>query len=82
MLSLQEQVLQKIRHDFWDSVQMDFKDEKWDGKHFYVDITSEKFIGKSRIEQSKLVYTSLDEFMKTGGIHALRMKCRVPSDKN
>ena len=81
-MDLETQVLEKIRHEFWNDIKIDFHDEKWDGKHFYVDITSEKFIGKSRIEQSKLVYTSLDEFMKTGGIHALRMKCRVPSDKN
>jgi len=61
---------------------MDFHDEKWDGKHFYVDITSEKFIWKTRIEQSKLVYECLDEFMQTGSIHALRMKCRTPSNNN
>ena len=79
MKSLQEQVLEKIKVAFWDGVQMDFHDEKWDGKHFYVDITSEKFIWKSRIQQSKMVYDVLYEFMKTGSIHALRMKCRVPN---
>ena len=77
-MNLQQLVLEKIQQDFWNSVQMEFHDEKWDGKHFYLDITSERFRWFSRIEQSKLVYESIDEFMKTGSIHALRMKCRVP----
>lgn len=80
MENLQQQVLEKIRAVFWSAVSMDFHDEKWDGKHFYVDITSEKFIWKSRIEQSKMVYAALDEFMQTGSIHALRMKCRTPDN--
>jgi stress-induced morphogen len=82
MKTLQEQVLQKIQNSFGDGVKMDFHDERWDGKHFYVDITSDKFIWKSRIDQSKMVYEVLDEFMQTGSIHALRMKCRVPNNIN
>jgi len=79
MRDLQVQVLKKIKQDFWDTVEMEFHDEKWDGKHFYIDITSDKFIWKSRIDQSKLVYACLDDFMQTGSIHALRMKCRTPN---
>lgn len=79
-MDLQSQVLQKITQAFWDDLQMDFHDEKWDGKHFYIDICSEKFIWKSRIDQSKMVYEVLDEFMQTWSIHALRMKCRVPDN--
>ena len=77
---LQEQVLETLKKAFWENIKIDFHDEKWDGKHFYLDITSEKFIWVSRIQQSKLVYACLDEFMKTWLIHALRMKCRVPTD--
>lgn len=78
MIDLQKQVLSKLQQDFGNNIHIDFHDEKWDGKHFYLDVTSEKFIWKTRIEQSKLVYRSLDNFMKTWSIHALRMKCRVP----
>ncbi|NDK09592.1 BolA family transcriptional regulator [Candidatus Gracilibacteria bacterium] len=66
-----------LNKSFGESVMVDFKDEKNDGKHFYLDITSDLFQGLSRIEQSKLVYDCLDPFMKSGYIHALRMKCRV-----
>lgn len=79
MLSLQEKVLKKVQESFWEEVKMDFHDEKWDGKHFYLDITSEKFIWKTRVEQSKMVYAALDDFMQTWSIHALRMKCRTPN---
>jgi len=79
MDSLQQQVLNSLKESFWDNIIMDFHDEKWDGKHFYLDITSEKFIWKNRIEQSRLVYDALDDFMKTWSIHALRMKCRTPN---
>jgi len=78
MKSLQERVLEKLQQDFGNEIQIHFHDEKWDGKHFFLDIESERFIWKSRVEQSKLVYESLDTFMKTWSIHALRMKCRIP----
>jgi len=80
MDDLQTQVLSRIKEEFWEDIQMDFHDEKWDGKHFYLDITSEKFIWISRIKQSQLVYQALDDLMKTWSIHALRMKCRVPTN--
>jgi len=78
MDSLQLQVLEKIRETFGSEVSMDFHDEKWDGKHFYLDITSHVFEWKSRIERSRMVYDALDGFMKTWSIHALRMKCSTP----
>lgn len=78
MNELQENVSQKLRSVFWETVKVDFKDERWDGKHFYLDITSEKFVWLSQVEQSKLVYQALDEYMSDWNIHALRMKCRVP----
>lgn len=78
-MSVQEQVLESLKNIFWGDVCIDFYDEKWDGKHFYLEITSEKFIWKTRVEQSRLVYQALDEYMKTWSIHALRMKCRVPN---
>ncbi len=78
VMTLQEKVLEKVKQDFWDNVEMDFHDEKWDGKHFYLDITSERFIWKTRIQQSRLVYECLDDFMQTWSIHALRMKCNIP----
>lgn len=80
MDTLQWQVLKAIQDEFGNQVSINFKDERGDGKHFYLDIMSEKFVWKSRIEQSKMVYAVLDNFMKTWSIHALRMKCRIPNN--
>jgi acid stress-induced BolA-like protein IbaG/YrbA len=65
---------------FWNDFQMDFKDEKGDGKHFFLSIVSREFDDLSRIERSQLVYELLDEYMKTWSIHALRMNLKAPSE--
>lgn len=76
-----EQEIQKlIENAFWGEIQMDFHDEKWDGKHFFLAIVSDTFDGKSRIERSQMVYELLDPFMKTGSIHALRMNLKTPQE--
>lgn len=80
MSELHQQVINKLQKDFWDTTSIEFYDERWDGKHFYLEIRSEKFIWMSRVEQSKLVYKSLDSYMKKWFIHALRMKCIIPNE--
>lgn len=80
MDSLTLQVQEKIQETFWSDIKMDFVDEKWDGKHFYLDIISDKFEGLSRIQRSRLVYQALDDFMKTWYIHALRMQTKTPNE--
>ena len=80
MDTLAEQVQEKIQEAFWDKLKMDFVDEKWDGKHFYLEIISEKFEWLGRIQRSQLVYSTLDDFMRTWAIHALRMKTKTPNE--
>jgi len=80
MESLQEQVLETLRDTFWPEIQIDFHDERGDGKHFFVEVISEKFETKNRVERSQMVYASLWDFLKTDSIHALRMKCIAPSE--
>lgn len=77
---MEEKIVQILQDTFWQQVVVDFHDEKWDGKHFFLDICSEKFIWKSRVQQSQMVYAALDDFMKTWYIHALRMKCSIPNN--
>jgi acid stress-induced BolA-like protein IbaG/YrbA len=61
-------------------VEIDFHDEKGDGKHFYLYIISEIFTWKSRIVRSQEVYKLLDDLLETGSIHALRMKLKTPDE--
>ena len=43
--------------------------------HFFVEIASAMFTGKSRVDAQRLVNEALDEEFKSG-LHALRMKTR------
>jgi len=48
--------------------------------HFAVFVKSDKFVGLSRLERHKLIYTILDAEMK-GGVHALRISAKAPEEK-
>lgn len=48
-----------------------------DGHHFEAVIVSERFRGRSRIEQHQLVYSALGERMREE-IHALSMRTLTP----
>ncbi len=48
-----------------------------DGDHFGARVVSQQFIGKSRIEQHKLVYAALQGQMG-GALHALALETSVP----
>ena len=50
------------------------------GAHILVNITDESFKGVSLALQHKKIYEILDEELKDGTIHALRIKTRVPKD--
>jgi len=78
MNSLVQEVEKRIKNEFWESLQMQFIDEKGDGKHFYLDIVSDKFEWLSRIQRSRKVHAILDDLLKTDAIHALRLKLSTP----
>jgi stress-induced morphogen len=48
--------------------------------HYQVQIVSELFQGKSRLDRQRLVYQALDEPMKDGRIHALEIKAQTPEE--
>lgn len=73
-----QEVETRIKDAFWDDLNMDFIDEKWDGKHFYLEITSKKFEDLSRIERSRKVHDILADLLVNDSIHALRLKLRTP----
>ena len=41
---------------------------------YTVEITSDLFLGKSTIDRHKIIYALLDEYIKSGEIHALTIK--------
>lgn len=77
---LVQEVEIRIKEVFWDDLNMEFIDEQWDGKHFYLVITSELFSGLSRIDRSRKVHDILSDLLVNDSIHALRLKLRTPEE--
>jgi len=48
--------------------------------HFTVRITAAAFAGQSRLARQRLVYSALGDLMAPGGIHALVIEARSPSE--
>ena len=48
-----------------------------DGKHMSLEISSGEFAGKGLIDQHKLVYAALNDLIKEGWLHALKLKTKV-----
>lgn len=50
------------------------------GDHLFAEVVAPQFAGLSLIEQHKLVYAAVKQFLDDGSIHALGLKTRVPED--
>lgn len=51
-----------------------------DGRHFEAVVVSEAFVGKTRVQQHRMVYQALGGRMESQEIHALALKTFTPSD--
>ena len=51
-----------------------------EGRHFAVEIVTERFQGLSRVARHRLVYDALDALMGRG-IHALAIDARTPGER-
>jgi acid stress-induced BolA-like protein IbaG/YrbA len=52
-----------------------------DGRHFSATIVSERFRGKSRLAQHRLVYDALGDSFDSEALHALAIKTAVPDSR-
>jgi len=51
-----------------------------DGSKFEAQVVSDEFDGMATIKRHKLVYAVLDQYIKTGAIHALSIKTYTKSE--
>ncbi len=51
------------------------------GNKAVVDVVSPVFVGKSRVERSKLVYQCLDDLIRSGALHAVTIRAATPSER-
>lgn len=80
MDELENEVVSRLKERFWEMLNVDFQDERGDGRHFMLAIVSDVFTGKNRVERSQLVYEVLWDLLKKDSIHALRMSCKTPDE--
>ena len=73
---LTEEQLRKVILAFFPDADLHVKDLTGTGDHWHVDIASQKFNGKNLIDQHKLVYDALADYMKND-IHALSLDTRA-----
>jgi acid stress-induced BolA-like protein IbaG/YrbA len=57
---------------------VDVRDLTGTGDHFEARVVSGAFEGKSMIDQHQMVYAPLQEWLKTGELHALALKTYSP----
>ena len=48
------------------------------GDHFEARVVSPAFAGKSMVQQHKLVYAAVQDWLRTGELHALALKTYTP----
>ena len=67
-----QQIKSFIKEALPDS-RVEIEDLKGDGDHYSATVTSKSFLGKTRVEQHKMVYDSLKGRMGSQ-LHALKLK--------
>lgn len=51
-----------------------------DGVHFEAVVVSEQFSGLNRIKRQQIVYSTVNEYVQSGELHALSMKTYTPEE--
>lgn len=62
--------------------QVEVRDMTGTGDHFEAYVVSTAFAGKPMIEQHQLVYRPLQDWLRTGELHALALKTYTPEQWN
>lgn len=70
--------LRQLLNDAFPDASIDVVDLAGDNDHYQASITSQQFIGKSRIQQHQMVYQALKGKMGDE-LHALALKTRTPT---
>jgi stress-induced morphogen len=71
----QEQEQKKQQEGYTDEMSTDCCDT-----HFNVNVVSEEFEGRSLLKRHRLVYAVLADELQTGGVHALSLVTKTPSE--
>ena len=65
-----------LEQAFPNAAELGVEDRTGTGDHFHVTVASPRFDGLSLVEQHRLVYDALEEPLRDGTIHELRITTR------
>jgi stress-induced morphogen len=65
-----------LQQAFPDATELSVEDRTGSGDHFQVTVSSPRFDGLSLLDQHRLVNEALDDPLRDGTIHELRIKTR------
>lgn len=58
--------------------EVQIRDSTGTGDHFEAQVVSDAFAGKTLVQQHKLVYASVQDWLDSGELHALALKTYSP----
>ncbi len=79
-MPLESDTLEKLIKEAFPDAKINIIDLAGDNDHWSAEIISKEFAGKSRIQQHKMVYSSLKGKMG-GELHALQLKTSAPKQE-
>jgi stress-induced morphogen len=79
-MAMQADEIERLIKDSIPDAQVVINDLKGDGDHYAAQVVSVEFIGKSRVQQHKLVYQALQGRMGNE-LHALQLQTTTPGEK-
>ena len=75
-MSMEKEIIEKLIKDSIIDAKVYIEDLRGDGDHYSATVISKSFLGKSKIEQHKMVYDSLQGKMGSE-LHALMLKTKT-----
>lgn len=73
---MQDELIAKIAQDIPGAE----VDVQLDGNRALITVTSDAFVGMSRVEQQQVVYAAIDAYIADGRLHAVTIKAHTPNE--
>ncbi|MEO1134445.1 MAG: BolA/IbaG family iron-sulfur metabolism protein [Cyanobacteria bacterium J06639_1] len=72
------QVVRSLIENAFPNSTVEVLDPLHDGEHLQAVVVSDRFEGKTMIQQHRLVYSSVQSFIDSGELHALQLQTYTP----
>lgn len=79
-MALEQKIIEKMLKEHFEHADINLTDTVGDQNHYRLEITSDAFIGKSRVARHQLVYKALSSVIG-GDLHALSIQALTPDEQ-